>query len=65
MTYGERYRATTSWQASHIAQDLMLANGRDTQVSEQDEAKLRVAEYADAHDLSFHVAAAKLSAERK
>jgi hypothetical protein len=47
-TYKARYLRTRSWIASHVAQDLMLMNGRDALVSAFDEAKIRAAEARDA-----------------
>jgi len=64
MTYQERYQATTTWQARHIAKDMMELHENE-QVSEQDEIKLQIAEYADANDMPFHVAAAICRLEGK
>ena len=36
MTYGELYEGATTWAASHVAKDLMLMLGRETEATQSD-----------------------------
>lgn len=56
MTYGERKAITIGFQANSICGDLRDSNGRDAIVDPTDEAKIALAEYADANDIPYHVA---------
>jgi len=48
MTYQERYDKTNVWSARRIAKELMLMNGKNEIVSDQDEHKICDAESGDA-----------------
>ena len=48
MTYQERYDKTNAWGARRVAKDLMLMNGKNATVSEQDEHTICEAESGDA-----------------
>lgn len=45
-TYAQRYNRTTEWTARHMANDLMMMNGRDALVSGRDEDQISAAERA-------------------
>lgn len=47
-TYAARYRRTRGWIANHVAQDLMMDNGRDAIVDAFDEQRIQEAEQRDA-----------------
>ena len=65
MTYTERKAITKGFQANSICGDLRDMYGRDSEVSPMDEAKIQIAEYADANDMPFHVAVAICRLEGK
>lgn len=50
MTLDQRYKDTKGWTASHLVQDAIANFGGDWEVSEQQEARFKAAEFKDSAD---------------